>query len=230
MSHGAPSDSDFPKPPATGRYKALPVAWVATCRRVLVAGGGYETESRVRHTLMFDWLSISVVVPRITPALIACRRRDLRITLHERKVLERDVQYADMVFEDTGSVETAARVQAWCDYHHKPLNAADKPSLCDLYYMSLVPLGPLVLGITSGGDAPALTAALRKWLGQHLSPGWATAARLLVELRRSLPSGQARIDLLKGMARDEAFIRLVEQNDEAGLREMIADAVRRMPT
>jgi len=230
MSHDEPAAPTTARATPAGRYKALPIAWVATCRRLLVAGGGYETEARIRHALLFDWLSISVVVPRITPALLAFQRRDLRIALHERKVLERDILYADFVFEDTASEETAARVRAWCDTHHKPLNAADKPDLCDLYYMSLVPLGPLVLGISSGGEAPAVAAALRRWLEANLGPGWATAARLMSDLRRSLPSGQARIDLLKRLARDTAFLGLVEQNDEAGLRELIADAVRRMPT
>jgi siroheme synthase-like protein len=230
MSHDDTPAHESPRSPLTGRYKALPIAWVATCRRLLVAGGGYETEARIRHALMFDWLSISVVVSRITPALKAFQRRDLRITLHERKVLERDIRHADFVFEDTGSIEMAARVRAWCDTHQKPLNAADKPDLCDLFYMSLLPLGPLVLGISSGGDAPAVAAALRRWLEANLSPGWVMAAQLLSDLRRSLPSGQARIDLLKGLARDESFQGLVAQNNEAGLRELIADAVRRMPT
>jgi hypothetical protein len=55
---------------------------------VLIAGGSYETESRLRHAMMFDWVSIRVVVARLTPFLREARRRDLRINLHEREVLE----------------------------------------------------------------------------------------------------------------------------------------------
>jgi uncharacterized SAM-binding protein YcdF (DUF218 family) len=75
-------------PPQGLRYRAMPVAWVASCRHVLIAGGSYETESRLRHAMMFDWVSIRVVVARLTPFLRAARRRDLRINLHERAVLE----------------------------------------------------------------------------------------------------------------------------------------------
>lgn len=215
--------------PAQGlRYKALPVAWVATCRRVLIAGGSYETESRLRHAMMFDWVGISVVVQRITPFLRAARRRDLRITLHERGVLEGDIAHADFVIEDTGDPALAAVITNWCEAHHKPINACDKPDLCDLYYMSLVTLGPMVLGISSGGDAPAVASALRRWLEKNLSPGWPMAAQMLADLRRTLPSGQARMDVLKRIARHESFLELIEHADRPGLQALIADELRRI--
>lgn len=205
------------------------MAWVTTCRRVLLAGGGCETTARLLHALTCDWLSISVVMPRPTPEVRALQRRDLRVALHERDVLEGDVAHADLVFEDTGDARLAGQVRAWCDIHHRPLNACDKPDLCDVYYMSLVQKGPLVLGISSGGDAPAVSAGLRRWLEANVGPGWAMAARVLAETRRALPSGQARIDVLKAVARDALFLGFVANNDEAGLRGLIADAVRRMP-
>jgi len=62
---GPQPEADFPPPGP--RYKALPIAWVTTCRRLLIIGGGYETESRLRHAMTFDWLSISVVMEHPTP-------------------------------------------------------------------------------------------------------------------------------------------------------------------
>jgi len=102
--------------------------------------------------------------------------------------------------------------------------------LCDLYYMSLVTLGPMVLGISSGGDAPAVSSQLRRWLGTNLSPGWAMAAQAMADLRRSLPSGQARMDLLKRIARHDSFLGLIEHNDRAGLQDLISDELRRIST
>ena len=223
------SSQQHPPFPAPGlRYKALPVAWVATCRRLLIAGGSYETESRLRHAMMFDWVSISVVVARLTPYLREARRRDLRISLHERAVLEADIAHADFVVEDTGDPAVALQIAGWCDQHHRPLNACDKPDLCDLYYMSLLTLGPLVLGISSGGEAPAVASALRRWLEQNVSPGWAMAAQALADLRRSLPGGQARMNVLKRIARNGAFLGLVERNDQVGLQALISDELRRI--
>jgi siroheme synthase (precorrin-2 oxidase/ferrochelatase) len=95
--------------------------------------------------------------------------------------------------------------------------------------MSLLTRGQLVLGISTGGDAPAVAATLRRWLEEHLSPGWAMAAQVLGETRRALPSGHARMNLLKNLVRDAGFLGCVERNDEKGLRGLIADAVHRMP-
>lgn len=219
----------IPHAPPASRYKAFPVAWVATCKRLLIIGGGFETEARIRHALGFDWKSISVVARDLTPSLRAFARADLRIALHEREVMEADVAYADVVLEDSGNPISAHRIRDWCTKHHKPINACDKPSLCDWYYMSLVPLGPLILGISSGGEAPAVSAALRRWLETQIGPGWAMAARVLAELRRSLPGGQARMAVLKDIARHRTFHELVAQNDEAGLRRLIEHELRRMP-
>lgn len=227
MTH-EPTSPPPPPEPGAARYKAFPVAWVATCKRLLVIGGGYETDARIRHALGFDWKSISVIARELTPGLRAFARADLRIALHEREPMEEDVAYADFVLEDSGNPISAHRIRDWCDRHHKPLNACDKPDLCDLYYVSLVPLGPMILGISSGGEAPAVSAALRRWLEAHIGPGWAMAARRMADLRRSLPGGQARMAVLKNIARHTAFEDLVVRNDEAGLQRLIEDEVRRM--
>lgn len=210
------------------RIRALPVAWVTTCRSCLIAGGGYETGARVRHALECDWVHIHLVMPLIPPDLRALRRTDLRLELHERRVQEDDIAHADLVFEDTGDPTLAVRIRDWCDEHGKPLNACDKPDLCDLYYMSLLTRGPLTIGISSGGDAPAVAASMRRWMEEHLGPGWAMAATVMAETRKSLPGGHARMDLLKRIARHDRFLPLVLENDEAGLRSLISDVVRCM--
>lgn len=227
MSSSTPR-ADFPPPGP--RYKALPVAWVTTCRRLLIIGGGFETDSRLRHAMLFDWLSISVVMEKPTAFVREARRRDLRIAIHKRLALEADVAYADVVIKDTEHPDLSVQVAAWCEKHGKPLNACDQPDLCDLYYMSLVNLGPMILGISSGGDAPAVSSQLRRWLETNLSPGWAMAAQEMADLRRSLPSGQVRMDLLKNIARHESFLGLIDHNDRAGLKNLISDELRRIST
>jgi siroheme synthase-like protein len=195
---------------------------------LLVVGGGYETDTRIRHAISFDWREIHVVARELTPSMRAFARADLRVSLHERTCTEQDVTYADFVLEDCGDPVLARRIADWCERHQKPLNACDKPDLCDAFYMSLAPIGPMIVGISSGGDAPAVSAALRRWLEANLSPGWAMAARALSELRRSLPSGQSRMDVLRNIARHPSFEDLVVRNDEAGLRALIEDELRRL--
>jgi len=94
--------------------------------------------------------------------------------------------------------------------------------------MSMIFRDPLIVGITSGGDAPALAVLMRKYLEEKLTPGWTTASRLMAELRQRLPSGQARKDLLLSIARNPEMLRLIEVNDEQGLKDLFEDAIHRM--
>ena len=198
------------------KLKAFPIAWVTSNRRLLIVGGGSETIGRIKHALQFDWASVHVVLPHEPAETI----HDSRLRISVRNVEEKDVQETDVVIEDCNK-EVAIKLDRWCETHHKIFNAMDKPELCDFYYMSLLFRDPLVLAISSGGDAPALSSALRKWLETHVGPGWSTAARLLAELREQLPGGQARMDVLKKLARDPHLLSLIEANDEAGLRTFI---------
>ncbi|HEY8240516.1 MAG TPA: NAD(P)-dependent oxidoreductase [Kiritimatiellia bacterium] len=204
--------------------KAFPIAWVTSGRKLLIIGGGPETEVRLTHALLFDWAKIRLIVARVPDILRG--RADARVEFIERAATEADVAEADLVLEDSGSRETAENVRAWCDRHHVPLNATDKPDLCDFYYMSLLLRDPLVIGIASGGDAPAVSAALRKVLNEKVGPGWSAAAALLAGVRESLPGGQARIDLLRKIARHEDFVGHIEKNDMAALQRLVEHELR----
>jgi uroporphyrin-III C-methyltransferase/precorrin-2 dehydrogenase/sirohydrochlorin ferrochelatase len=201
---------------------------VTTCRKLLIVGGGIENEPRVRHALQFDWQAVEFIARNIPKDLRALSAGDARFTFREREVTEQDVKNADLVFEDSGDRALAEQIAGWCEKHNILLNATDKPELCDLHYASLLIRDPLVVSIGSGGDAPAISAVLRRWLEQKIGPGWSTAARLLSETRQRLPSGQARMDLLKGLARNTKFLALIETDNESGMRDLIEDAIRRM--
>jgi siroheme synthase-like protein len=212
------------------RRKAFPMAFVTTGRHLLIVGGGIETAVRVRHALAFDWATIILIVPALTDELADLAGGDSRVIFHQREVTEEDVREADLVLEDTGKPAVARQISAWCRAQRVPLNAVDKPEFCDLYYMSHILRGPLVVSISSGGDAPALSASLRLWLDERLGPGWGTAARLMAELRQRLPSGQVRMNLLKAIARQPRLLDLIERNDEAGMRAWIEDEISRLRT
>jgi siroheme synthase-like protein len=151
------------------------------------------------------------------------------VEILSRPVREADVQAADLVIEGTLDSELAGRLATWCRRYGKPLNAMDQLEYCDAYYTAFFDRGPLVVSILSGGDAPALSARLRGWLDEEIiGPGWATAARLLSDLRNRLPEGRSRARLLKGLAHHPQLMDMIKRNDETGMRDLVNDAVHRM--
>lgn len=212
--------------PEQRRHVAMPVGFVTSGQRLLIIGGGHETTVRVEHARQFDWASVTVVAGSLHAGWQAAAGDDLRFTFHERAPAEADVQAADLVIKDCPTRPGNCQVVGWCHTHRVPLNSIDKPDQCDLYYTSFFARGPLLVSILSGGHAPALTSVFRRWLEQKVGPGWLLAACLMAELRRRLPGGQARMDLLKKVARDGKLLALVEANDEGGIRSYFTDVFR----
>lgn len=67
-----------------------------------------------------------------------------------------------------------------------PVNVEDVPELCDLHVPAIVRRGGLVLTVSTGGDAPALAAAIRRWLGDTFGPAWDARLAEIAALRRRL--------------------------------------------
>lgn len=137
-----------------------------------------------------------------------------------RPPVEEDVQWADVVVKDSGNFGDSGEIDRWCGKHNRLLNCVDKPECCDLYYMSLLFRGPLVVGITSGGDAPALSAAMRRHLDETLGPGWAAAAEMMAGIRRRMPPGRERMELLRRLGKNSELLRCVLDNNVVGLRQV----------
>ena len=209
------------QPGGARRHAAFPIGFVTVGRRLLIAGGGHETAAKIRQARAYDWKAIRVVAPHIDPAWQEAAAGDERFDFRAGSPAETDVQEADLVIEDCGDRAAAEILSGWCRSRRIPLNALDKPGLCDWYALSTFARGPLLLALSSGGHAPALVAVLRPWLEKTVGPGWQTAACLMAELRGRLPGGQARMDLLKKMARDPRFLALIEQDDREGMRTYI---------
>lgn len=206
-----------------GRLKAFPLSWLTTGRRLLLVGGCQDRLCRLAHAVKFDWASIHAVVPDGEPALCEACRADRRVRVSYTLPTEEDVREADLVIESTLNTALATQVARWCKAGRIPLNAMDKTEHCDLYYNSLVFREPLVLAVSSGGESPALTAALRRWLEARVGPGWGHAARLLAELREGMPHSPERSELLKRLAESPTFLKSIEDNDIAGMKAAIRE-------
>lgn len=219
-----------PPTPEEHRHKVFPIGLITSCRKLLIIGGSFETHARVMHARQFDWLSVLVILKEDDQEVTDMAIGDSRMVVTVRPVEEADIAGADLVVEDSGDLAIARKVSAWCSKHRKMLNSVDKPEFCDVYYMSLLFRGPMLLSITSSGEAPALSAALRRHLDHAIGPGWVRAAALFADLRSRLPSGQARIDLLKSLSRNSDLLACIERNDVEGMGKFFDDAFARFGT
>ena len=95
-----------------------------------------------------------------------------------------------------------------CRARHIPVNSVDDPENCTFYFPSLIRRGDVCIGISSGGAAPAASAALRRRVEQTLPEDlegilpW--LGQLTVRLRGAVRDYDARAAMLARIC-DAAF-------------------------
>jgi precorrin-2 dehydrogenase/sirohydrochlorin ferrochelatase len=81
-----------------------------------------------------------------------------------------------------------------------PVNIEDVPHLCDLHVPALVRRGELLLTVSTGGGAPALSAALRGWLEDAFGEEWAGRLEEIAALRARLRAeGQPPAEVIRAV-------------------------------
>jgi precorrin-2 dehydrogenase / sirohydrochlorin ferrochelatase len=149
-----------------------------TGRPVLVVGGGHVAARKVA-ALAEAGVVVRIASLSFSPELL--QRQD--ITREERLYDADCLQDAQLVFACTDDRETNAAVAAdahrlgiWC-------NIADDPAACDFFVPSTLHQGSLTLSVSTGGDVPHLSAAIRDRLASQFGPEWGILVEELARAR-----------------------------------------------
>jgi len=95
---------------------------------------------------------------------------------------------------------------ALCRSRNIPVNSADDPENCTVFFPSLICRGDFCIGISSGGAAPAAGAALRREIEEALPENleeilpW--LGQITARLRQSIPDYDRRAKILAALSRD----------------------------
>ena len=103
---------------------------------------------------------------------------------------------AALAFISTSSEADDIRAAQAARAAHVPVNVVDRPALCDFFTPALVDRGEVVVAIGTGGNAPLLSAVLRKDIEAVVPQGAGRLAALLGglrgEIREAFPEFEAR--------------------------------------
>lgn len=180
----------------------FPVCLRLQDKRVLLVGAGNIADERGQQ-LVEAGARVRVVAP-VVSANLRRLADEGRLELCERSYAPGDVHGHHIVFVATDDrrvseavAEEARALGIW-------VNAADIPELCDFTLPSVGRRGPIVVAVSTSGQAPALARQLRKGFLEQVEPGHVQLARLTGWLRKRLPRGAERMRLLKELVEGEA--------------------------
>lgn len=128
-------------------------------RRVLVVGGG-EVALRKARLLTDAGACLQVVAPQIDESLAILVERTGGQCL-ARQYAAGDLHGCVLVIAATDCEATNAQVSADATDLGVPVNVVDAPELCSVIFPAIVDRSPLMIAVSSGGDAPVLARLMR---------------------------------------------------------------------
>ncbi|TIX20945.1 siroheme synthase CysG, partial [Mesorhizobium sp.] len=176
------------------KLNAFPVFMRVDGQAVAIVGGGDEALAKARLIGQSSAV-LRIIAEHAEPdllAFIAQTGSSHFASAYDASQLEGAV----MVFAASGDEELDRRVAADARRLSIPVNAVDRPELCDFFTPALVNRAPVAIAIGTEGAGPVLAQMLRGRIDRMLSPSLGPLATLAASFRgaaeKLLPKGNAR--------------------------------------
>jgi siroheme synthase-like protein len=198
-------------------------------RRCLVVGGGDIGLEKVEGLLACD-ATVTLVAPDAIAALQQLAAEG-SIAWEQRTYETADLEGTFMVIACTNDTDVNISVFDDAERRAMLVNIVDVPPLCNFILPAIVRTGPLAIAISTAGASPALAKRMKREVSELFGEEYARLAIMLNDARGwakgTLPTYQDRKAFFEGIVNGEPDpIALLEQGDEARVRELIADAQR----
>ncbi|WP_434771775.1 siroheme synthase CysG [Pseudomonas entomophila] len=152
--------------------------------QVLVVGGG-EIALRKARLLADAGAALRVVAPEVDGQLAAMAREGGG-EVQVRGYQAGDLDGCRLVIAATDDPGLNAQVSADAQLRSLPVNVVDAPALCTVIFPAIVDRSPLVVAVSSGGDAPVLARLIRARLEAWIPAAYGELAGLAARFRHKV--------------------------------------------
>lgn len=178
----------------TARLNAFPIFMRVEGRLVVIVGGGDEALAKAR-LIGQSSAALRIVADAAEPMLLDWIA--LNGAGHVAEAYRADhLDGAAFVFAATGEEALDRQVSEDARARKIPVNAVDRPELCDFFTPALVNRAPVAVAIGTEGAGPVLAQMIRARIDRMLSPSLGPLAALAASLRGAaetlLPKGNVR--------------------------------------
>lgn len=172
----------------------LPLFFDLRGKSVLLVGGGIIALRKAR-LLKKAGARIAVVAPEVLEELAALVVDGGGAVLRE-PYNNTHLEDVVLVISATDVIEVNRQVAEDCHSRRLPVNVVDNPAMCSVIMPAIVDRSPLVIGISSGGEAPVLSRIVRAKLESVIPAAYGRlaqfASRLRDRVKQHFPEGDSR--------------------------------------
>jgi uroporphyrin-III C-methyltransferase/precorrin-2 dehydrogenase/sirohydrochlorin ferrochelatase len=208
--------------------QALPIFMNINQRLCVVIGAG-EVAARKVTMLLRAQASVTVYAPEICPTLADLVEAG-RIRYEQARFADQQLSGACLVIAATNDLQVNTAVSLAAKANNIPVNVVDAPALCTFTMASIVERSPIVIAISSEGNAPVLARYLRSKIETMLPAGYGRIAAIAGEFRDKVKSkyatSQARRIFWEGVLQGPIVERILAGQEAAariGLDQLLAD-------
>ena len=208
--------------------QALPIFMNINQRLCVVIGAG-EVAARKVTMLLRAQASVTVYAPEICPTLADLVEAG-RIRYQQARFADQQLSGACLVIAATNDLQVNTAVSLAAQANNIPVNVVDAPALCTFTMASIVERSPIVIAISSEGNAPVLARYLRSKIETMLPAGYGRIAAIAGEFRDKVKSkyatSQARRIFWEGVLQGPIVERILAGQEAAariGLNQLLAD-------
>jgi len=160
-------------------------------KNVLVVGGGTVAQRKIEKLIPFK-PKIEVVAKNINRDIKKLAKDYAGIILNERAFDFLDLKNKDIVIVAVDDISLQKEIYEECIKRKIPVNSVDSPDYCSFIFPALVVKGELVIGISTSGTVPGLSAKVRKHIEKCLPENIEEILNELKHIRETLPKGEER--------------------------------------
>ena len=179
----------------------LPIFLTLRDRPVLMVGAGEAAARKVR-LLRKAGARIDIVAPQANAELAALAGQG-DVVWHIRPFVPADLDNRAAVFVATGLPGVDQAVADGARARNLPVNVVDNPALSSFIMPAIIDRDPLIVAISSGGDAPILArrvrAQIERLLPARLGALAQFAGRFRSAVKAHLPHGLPRLRFWEGV-------------------------------
>lgn len=196
-----------------------PVFLNVEAKRCVVVGEGPELAAKIA-TLVARGANVVYVNPAAAESIATLASQN-KLAWHRRNFEPADLDSCFLVIADQQDNTEIFRL---AESRGVLCNAVDDPEHCRFTFGSVLSRGPLTIGISTSGAAPALAVRLRQKLEREIGEEYAAFSEMLGELRDEVASSvhdfETRRNLWYRLVDSDA-LSLIRKGDLDGARQLL---------